>query len=996
MFYASSGGWALSTSTVIVENGAIFTNAATSSTSVAIDIFRIHGGGTYYHNSSLVPIPGVNKQFANSTNGGQGHGSVIVQSFSNSTSLQATFGNLTITYTNTGIWSMSTGLAAVEGDFIFNTNSSFPFRLANTSFTFTIGGDFHLLSGLFQVSNNTMGTYALNIGGNFYQAGGTFTPNTNTSTVAINFIGSNNTFNQAGGTFTNTLINWKVNSGASLSLLSNLPVGSSRTLTIDGSLNCGTNKITGAGSVSVSASGTLGLGSLNPAGALADNVTATLNSLPSGAAIEYNGSGTQYETSQIFQDLIVTNSSGLSIGSGVTLQVKGDLVNNGLVTGGGKLVLNNSSGGQGISGNGSVSNLEIDNAAGVTIASGSSISITDSMTLTAGTLTTNDGLVLKSSSVSNTARVHPLGLTAAITGKVTVERYIPARRAWRLLTAPVKGATNNSIFYNWQHNGGPDDGTGVEIWGPGGTGELGNGLANTAAGTYSMRTYDGTANAWVPVTNTQSGDLFNGTINKGLLSFVSGPYASGNISSGATATTLRATGELITGPQQYVFSDALALIGNPYVSPISFDNVWNNAGNVNLARQFWVVDPNLNDVGGYVLVMHNGTGYSITPSGAGTTFQDEYIQNGQAFFVAAAGPGQVTMNIDEDDKATSTTQTAVFRTNGGNMETLRVNLNAVPQSAPATLIDGALVNCHQNYNNSIVTGEDGTKFFNFNESISLIRNGSKFAIEGRPLLDQGDTIRVGLNGMRQRSYQLELVPAAFNAPGLTAILFDNYLNTTTPISLSANTVYPFAVNAAVASGNDARFFIVFSNSTPLDLNQLKLSGERVGQAIELNWQLTTENNIAGYQVERSGDGKEFTEIRAIVPSGQVNYSFMDERPLRDLNYYRIGCATTRGNAIYSKVLIVKGGQVPSMISLHPNPVTGSTVRVQMNGTDQSGYTITVTDMRGLNMYSSDVPERGSSNDHIIDVGGWASGIYMVTISNAAGEIVGEEKLIITH
>jgi hypothetical protein len=330
------------------------------------------------------------------------------------------------------------------------------------------------------------------------------------------------------------------------------------------------------------------------------------------------------------------------------------------------------------------------------------------------------------------------------------------------------------------------------------------------------------------------------------------------------------------------------------------------------------------------------------------------------------------------------------------METLRVNLNAVPQGAPATLIDGALVNCHQNYSNSIISGEDGVKFFNFNESISLVRNGSKFAIEGRPLLDQGDTIRVGLNGMRQRSYQLELIPGAFNAPGLTALLYDNYLSTTTLISLAANTVYPFAVNAAAASGNDARFFIVFSNSTPLDLNELKLSGKRVGQAIEVNWQLTTENNIAGYQVERSGDGMEFTRIGSLVSSGKSNYSSLDEQPLQDLNYYRIGCATARGNVLYSKTLIVKGGQALSMISLHPNPVSGNTVQVKINGIEQSGYTITITDMRGLNMYSGDVPERGSSNDHIIDVGGWGSGIYMVTVLNSAGEIVSEEKLIITH
>jgi hypothetical protein len=209
------------------------------------------------------------------------------------------------------------------------------------------------------------------------------------------------------------------------------------------------------------------------------------------------------------------------------------------------------------------------------------------------------------------------------------------------------------------------------------------------------------------------------------------------------------------------------------------------------------------------------------------------------------------MKINEDDKAKTGSQTAVFRTNGGNMEMMRINLNAVPQNAASYLIDGALLNCHQNYSNSILSGEDGSKFFNFNESISLVRNGSKFAIEGRPLLDHGDTISIGLDGMRQRNYQMEIIPAAFNAAGLSATLYDNYLNTAAPVSLSGNTVYPFAVNAAVASGNDSRFFIVFTNASPLDMRLLTLKAAKQAQDVNLSWNISGEDGVESYHVERS-------------------------------------------------------------------------------------------------------------------------------------------------
>ena len=64
------------------------------------------------------------------------------------------------------------------------------------------------------------------------------------------------------------------------------------------------------------------------------------------------------------------------------------------------------------------------------------------LTLTTGTLNTGGMLTLKSTA-ANTARVAPV--SGAIMGDVTVERYIPARRAWRILSAPVGGITDAAI-----------------------------------------------------------------------------------------------------------------------------------------------------------------------------------------------------------------------------------------------------------------------------------------------------------------------------------------------------------------------------------------------------------------------------------------------------------------------------------------------------------------------------------------------------------------------
>ena len=86
------------------------------------------------------------------------------------------------------------------------------------------------------------------------------------------------------------------------------------------------------------------------------------------------------------------------------------------------------------------------NAAGVTL--GGALDIYGSLTYsgTGKKLTTNDMLTLKSTA-SNTAWVGDMtGNT--ITGKVTVERYISARKAWRLLSVPTN--TTQTIQQAWQ------------------------------------------------------------------------------------------------------------------------------------------------------------------------------------------------------------------------------------------------------------------------------------------------------------------------------------------------------------------------------------------------------------------------------------------------------------------------------------------------------------------------------------------------------------------
>ena len=83
-----------------------------------------------------------------------------------------------------------------------------------------------------------------------------------------------------------------------------------------------------------------------------------------------------------------------------------------------------------------------------------------------------------------------------------------------------------------------------------------------------------------------------------------------------------------------------------------------------------------------------------------------------------------------------------------------------------------------------------------------------------------------------------------------------------------------------------------------------------------------------------------------------------------------------------------------MISLQPNPARGNTVEVRVNGVEQAGCVIRVVDLKGVCMYSSAYASGSKPGNHVISVGEWPAGVYMITVADSAGVLIGKDKLII--
>lgn len=97
--------------------------------------------------------------------------------------------------------------------------------------------------------------------------------------------------------------------------------------------------------------------------------------------------------------------------------------------------------------------------------------------------------------------------------------------------------------------------------------------------------------------------------------------------------------------------------------------------------------------------------------------------------------------------------------------------------------------------------------------------------------------------------------------------------------------------------------------------------------VELRWQTATELHNAGFDIERSGDGRSWQTLDFIPGKNttqiETHYTYADERPLPGLNYYRLRQIDLDGQFEYSGIVSVDVGGADNGIRLYPNPASGS-------------------------------------------------------------------------
>lgn len=632
--------------------------------------------------------------------------------------------------------------------------------------------------------------------------------------------------------------------------------------------------------------------------------------------------------------------------------------------------------------------LRIKNPSGISL--NKSFSISGALIPEAGNIELNNDTVTLQSRSTATARIDSVRSGASFsytgTGKFDIERFIPAKKAWRLLTAPVnayqpinadwqEGQTNLSLV-----NSNTRPGYGTHISGP----QNSSGFDYTNTNNPSMLMYNQPGNTMAPIPNT---NVLNLNHQQGYMLFVHGSRAYDltlNHLGTPDSTILRSRGTIKTGDQDVaIAASGFTLVGNPYASAVDFDQLQKT----NVGNAFTLWDPSRTGsygYGGYVTFTKVGPVYVAAPAPVSAGI-GQYIQSGAAFFVEGSGSAG-NIRFHEKSKTDNNVST-VFRSGDSAIASLRINLSRVSASTGQHIpVDGTLA-VFTDWAQEASDPVDAAKKMNDNQNIGLMRGGKILSIEGRPVIQVQDTLYLSSTQLQQREYILEIIPSLLYRAGLQAWLIDNYLNQHIPLSLSDTGRYQFTVQPDAASAAANRFRIVFQQDMagPVPVRFTGIHTICSNGAVKLSWTVAEEEQIESYGIEASADGRNFESIGQVTVdslsgSSVKTYQFIHTGAAEGMSFYRVLANDVSGEKKYSNVVVADKCHLPGSISVYPNPVEESVIHLHFRQKPAGLYQVQLIDLAGKKVFSQSLTHTGGSNRYQLNPGQLlAAGKYMLTV-----------------
>jgi hypothetical protein len=205
------------------------------------------------------------------------------------------------------------------------------------------------------------------------------------------------------------------------------------------------------------------------------------------------------------------------------------------------------------------------------------------------------------------------------------------------------------------------------------------------------------------------------------------------------------------------------------------------------------------------------------------------------------------------------------------------------------------------------------------------------------------------------------------------------------MKLFSNRIYLAGV-AYTAGATDFVLAAVVNDplSASLPLQLLDFSGKRVNEDALLAWKTENELNMLEYIVERSIDGRSYTDVGTLPAANRtgIHYYTLTDPNITSLNaaviYYRLRQKGIDGKYAHSRIIALPVDRTRNIVLFYPNPVINE-ANVAITVNRQERLRVRIIDNKGRLVKQQQWDVLAGSTSLSIDVRNLASGMYYLEI-----------------
>lgn len=169
--------------------------------------------------------------------------------------------------------------------------------------------------------------------------------------------------------------------------------------------------------------------------------------------------------------------------------------------------------------------------------------------------------------------------------------------------------------------------------------------------------------------------------------------------------------------------------------------------------------------------------------------------------------------------------------------------------------------------------------------------------------------------------------------------------------------------------------------TTLPILDIALSANPDNGHTQLNWEITTDEQLQTLVLERSTDGQHFVSIDSQQPirtaDNQYDGGYLDASPEEGTVFYRLKVANSEGAVTYSSIITVNV-QNTTAFTIAPNPVENSfTVEIPLNFGDNNNVSLIIYDGSGRMIKNTQV----SGTSAAVSCQEFPGGVYALLLVN---------------